>query len=321
VREADAHVCVTLFQSSNLIEASYLTHCLLCFSCWKTGSILEMRQRERMVVYCRSDHQPTGQLRIEQVMVEAVDEAEEVEFEKDKMKFFHEDLLDSLTDTVVLESKMNGNVGSIVDFDTSQKNDMVAAYSSISFTTVVHSDETASIKNAACANSAENIVSVPSGGTVSDNVFATSDVDNNASFNLTNLRRSLPRLVIKAPERLHDETSGAFRQYCSVDVSNASLWSARLSSLTTVSRCKPDETEGLLDTSCCSVDSIVTNSSIESGPRTFFDPALHNPVHSSAVIVPPVCARTESQEKGDIQKISSQFTSQQVIFSLVLITC
>ncbi len=241
----------------------------------------DMRQRERMVVYCRSDHQSTaGQLRIEQVMVQAVDEAEKNAFEKDKMKYLNEELLDTLSDSVVLSSdncamkcNMVNNVSSVVDFDTTLKCDALTTYSNISFESVVHADELAKFKNSVGADNSDKFDS--SSGTISSYVL-TADIDDNASFNLTNLHRSLPRLVIKAPERLHDETSGAFRQYCGVDVSHASLWSARLNSLNTVSRCKPDETDNLLDTSCCSVDSIVTTSSIESGPRTFFDPALHN---------------------------------------------
>ena len=102
-------------------------------------------------------------------------------------------------------------------------------------------------------------------------------------FDMNNLRNSLPKLIITTPQKLHDEMSGAFQSYAEREFDE--VWNAKIcAGADALEDADNGDPENLLEASCCSIDSIATVSSIESGPRVFYDPQLHSLPNHFAVI-------------------------------------
>lgn len=290
-----------------------------------------MRARQRTVVYWPSlNCQNVEQLSVDQIMLASVDEAEEAEFEQTQVKFF-DDLYSSIRNDSSFESNNN-----ILNAINSTCGDACNHITDVACMNVVEDPCTAERIEVCMPDSCSGNKEVPFSSHVSPKMEGASltgesefhEVANNCSniglrgqnalsltqssdcivkcslasaqtaFDLANLRDSLPRLVITAPERLHDEVTGAFTLYSGIDTPHASLWSARLNFATSTMVATQHSDDGeSLDTSCCSIDSIVTASSIESGPRTFYDPALHRPTHLIGTVLAPICSSGEVFKK------------------------
>jgi hypothetical protein len=322
----------------------------------KSSSV--MRARQRTVVYWPTlNYQNVEQLSVEQIMLKSVDEAEEAEFEQTQVKFF-DDLYSSIKNDSSFESNNNilNTVSSACEdacnhiADVACMNDAddhctaggvkvcVLDNCDVSkeapFTSPMPSEkegalissETEFHETRGAYEVTENFSNIELRGQnallhtqKNDCIVNCSLPSAQTAFDLANLRDSLPRLVITAPERLHDEVTGAFTLYSGIDTPRASLWSARLNfaASTMVAAQHSDDGESL-DTSCCSIDSIVTASSIESGPRTFYDPALHRPTHLTGTVLAPVCNSGEIFKKpvcSSLTSVSAE-SQEQVLTSL-----
>lgn len=269
-----------------------------------------MRARQRTVVFWPS-YRNLGfeHLSVEQMTLESVDESEENEFERMRMKGCNDFFTSNYSSS---DFEANNNQLNIIDSHyesecqqvhcTNQESDGVCEYpadvkSTCQFNdsngnVIVTQKSTVSLSNTnevsghACDISTTCLKSSASHFPTEENC----DIESSqAAFDLANLQDSLPRLVVTAPERLHDEITGAFTLYSGVDTAQASLWSARLNfaSAALATHQIPEDAESL-DTSCCSLDSVVTASSVESGPRTFYDPSVHRPIHLTANVVTPI---------------------------------